>query len=125
MQLKCAVTYIDNITIFSPSMEQHIVDVEAVLERLNNVNLKINIKKCRFAMNQVKVLGHLVSSEGILPDPKKVEVIQNFQPPTNVTGVKRFLGVVNFFRRFIPNCSTIAEPLIKLTRGRNKTGSIV
>ena len=124
LQPQCAVAYIDDITVFSPNMATHFKDVEDVLASLNRVNLKVNIAKCKFAMAEVKVLGHIVYGSGIMPNPEKVKVIQNFEPPTTLTGVKSFLGVINFYRKFIPNCSTLAEPLIKLTRGRSKSQNI-
>ena len=71
--------------------------------------------------SKVKVLGHLVSKQGIRPDPKKVEVIQQLTPPKDVTGVKSFMGVINYFWKFIPRCSILAEPLLKLTRGRKNS----
>ena len=95
LQPRCAVVYIDDITIFSPSMDQHLVDLGKVFKRLASVNLKINLDKCNFVKSEVKVLGHLVSKQGIRPDPKKVETIQKLTPPTDVTGIKSFLGVVN------------------------------
>ena len=86
-----------------------------MFSKLKQVNLKVNLAKCEFAKSQVKVLGHIVSGRGIQPDEDKVTVIQNLPPPTDKTGVKSFLGVVNFYQRFIRDCSTLAEPLIFLT----------
>ena len=59
-----------------------------------------------------------MSKQGIRPDPKKVETIQGLAPPKDVTGVKSFMGVVNYFCKFIPQCSVLAEPLLLLTRGK-------
>lgn len=120
LQPKCAVVYIDDITIFSKSMDQHLIDVENVLKQLDKANLKVNIDKCSFVKSQVLVLGHIVSQHGILPNPEKIKAIEKLCPPQDITGVKSFLGVVNFYRRFIKNCSGISEPLIELTRGKKK-----
>ena len=103
LQPKCAFIYIDNITIFSPSMGQHLIDLGEVFSWLAKVNLKVNLDKCNFVKTEVKVLGHLVSKQGIRPDPKKVETIQGLAPPKEVTGVKSFMGVVNYFRKLYPN----------------------
>ena len=65
LQPRCAVVYIDDIAIFSPSLDQHLVDLGKVFERLTSVNLKINLDKCNFVKSEVKVLGHLVSKQGI------------------------------------------------------------
>ena len=112
LQPRCAVVYIDNITIFSPSLGQHLIDLSKIFKRLSEVNLKINLEKCSFVKSEVKVLGHLVSKQGIRPDPKKVEVIQQLTPHKDVTGVKSFVGVINYFRKFIPRCLILAEPLL-------------
>ena len=71
LQPRCAVVYIDDITIFSPSMDQHLVDLGEVFKRLDSVNLKINLDKCNFVKSEVKVLGHLVSKQGICPNQKE------------------------------------------------------
>ena len=75
LQPRCAVVYIDDITIFSPSIKQHLQDLREVFERLQKTNLKLNFEKCKFAFPKVKVLGHLVSQKGICPDLKKTEII--------------------------------------------------
>ena len=62
----------------------------------------------------------MVSKKGIQPDPKKMEAIQNLPAPKNVTGVKSFKGVINYFRKFIPNCSILTEPLLTLNRGKKR-----
>ena len=123
LQPKCAVVHIDDITIFSPNMKQHLADLESVFKRIQEANLKLNFDKCKFALPEVKVLGHMVSKKGICPDPKKTEIIQNLPAPKDVTGVKNFMGVINYFRKFIPNCSILAEPLLILTRGKKRLKS--
>ena len=125
LQPRCVVAYIDDIIVFSPNMATHFKDVEDVLASLNRMNLKVNIAKCKFAMAEVKLLGHIVNGSGIMPNPEKVKVIQNFEPPSTLTGVKSFLGVINFYCKFIPNCLTLAEPLIKLTCGCSKSQNII
>ena len=87
LQPRCAVVYIDNITIFSPSLGQHLIDLGEIFKRLFELNLKINLEKCSFVKPEIKVLGHLVSKQGIRPDPKKVKGIQQLTPPKDVTGV--------------------------------------
>ena len=122
LQPRCVVVYIDNITIFSNSLNEHLHDVDKLLAKLDGANLKVNLNKCSFCKEEVLVLGHIVSKEGISPNPKKVEAILESRRPASVTEVKSFLGVVNFYRKFIKNCSTVAEPLILLTRGNKKKG---
>ena len=102
LQPRCAVVYVDDITIFSPSLCQHLIDLGEVFKRLTAVNLKLDLEKSNFVKTEVKVLGHLVSKQGIRLDPKKVERIQKLEPPKDVTRVKSFLGVINYFKNFIP-----------------------
>ena len=102
------------------------IDVGNILQRLDLVNLKINLDKCHFAQDKIKILGHIINGSGIKPNPSKIEIIQNLNLPTSVTGVKSFLGVINFFWKFIPNCFTIAEPIVSLTcKNKNKDKKIV
>ena len=122
LQPRCVVVYIDDITIFSNSINKHLHDVDKLLAKLDGANLKVNLNKCSFCKKEVLVLGHIVSKEGISPNPKKVEAILESRRPASVTEVKSFLGVVNFYRKFIKNCSTVEEPLILLTRGNKKKG---
>ena len=99
LQPRCAVVYIDDITILSPFLKQHLQDLRDLFERLQNTNLKLNFEKCKFAFPKVKVLAHLVSQKGIRPDPKKTETIWNLPAPKDVTGVKSFMGVINYFKK--------------------------
>ena len=102
LQPCCAMVYINKTSIFSPSLMQHLIDLGEVFKRLTLVNLKLNLEKCNFVKTEVKSLGHFVLKQGIRPDLKKVESIQRFEPPKDVTGVKSFLGVTNYFKKFIP-----------------------
>ena len=97
--LRCAVVLIDDITIFSLSLGQHLVDLGKVFKQLATVNLKINLNRCNFVKYEVKLLGHLLLKQGICPVPKKVEIIQKLTPPTGVTSIKSFLGVVNYIQK--------------------------
>ena len=125
LQPKIAVVYIDDITIFSPTLEQHYEDVNHVLERLDVANLKVNVNKCAFACEEVVVLGFKVSKDGINPNPAKVQGINDLKPPTTVSGVKQILGMFNFYQKFIPNFATLADPIVELTRGKMKKYSEV
>ena len=96
LQPKIVLVYIDNITIFSPTLEQHYKDVNCVLERLDIANLKVNINKCALACEEVVVLGFKVSKDGINPNPAKVQGINDLKPPKNASGVKQILGMFDF-----------------------------
>ena len=88
--------YIDDITIFSPTLEQHYEDVSCILERLDVANLKVNVNKCSFAKEEVVVLGFKDSKHGINPNPAKFQGINDLGPPKNISGVKQILGMFNF-----------------------------
>ena len=125
LQPKIAVVYIDDITIFSPTLEQHLEDVNCVLERLGVANLKFNVSRCAFAREEVVVLGFKVLKARKNPYPVKVQKISDLQPPRDVSGVKQILVMFNFYRKFIPNFSTLAESIVESTRGKMKKYSEV
>ena len=109
--------YIDDLLIASPDEATHLEHVRLVLERLQQHGLVINPDKCVFGQSSVTFLGHTVSCDGILPMPEKVEAIRNFDLPTSRRQVRSFVGLINFYRRFIPNCSTLLQPLTDLLAG--------
>ena len=111
-----AMVYIDDIIIFSTSFEEHLEDLRAVLDRLWTAGLKIKPTKCEFARKKVKFLGHIVSANGIQPDPSNTEKVKNFKTPKTVKEVQQFLGLASYYRRFIKNFAHIAAPLSELTK---------
>ncbi|GFU04069.1 transposon Tf2-8 polyprotein [Trichonephila clavipes] len=78
--------------------------------------LKLNSKKCLFAAQEVKILGHLVSSNGVRPDPDKIKAVRNFPTPKNIHDIRSFLGLCSYFRRFIKGFCYLAEPLQSLLK---------
>lgn len=82
---------------------------------LEERGVKLNLTKCDFGRTEVKFLGHIVSEAGCTPDPKNLETISQQKPPKNVKEVRRFVGMCEFYRKFVPNCSKIATPLTSLT----------
>ena len=87
-----------------------------VLDRLREANLKLQPSKCHFARSSVNFLGFVVSSEGLLPDPSKLNAVETFPVPSSVKDVRSFLGLCNYYRRFIKDFAKIASPLNRLTR---------
>lgn len=110
--------YLDDIIVISKSFDEHVSLLSRVLEKLNNANLTINIEKCQFFRDKLRYLGYVVDSKGLRTDPDKVEAILNYPTPTCKKDVKRFLGTASWYRRFIPQFSTIAGPLNKLTSSK-------
>ena len=106
--------YQDDIIVFSKDWDEHIQRLLKVFQRLREANLWLGHKKCTLAKAFVTFLGHLVSEEGLRPDPRLLESIQEIQPPSSVTEVRSFLGLVGYYRRFIKGFFKIAAPLNKL-----------
>ena len=94
--------------------KDHDENLKNALQRARERNLKLNKEKVKLRMTEVPYIGHLLTSEGIKPDPKKVEAVQKMPQPTDVPSVKRFLGMVNYLSKFLPNISTITETLRQL-----------
>ena len=110
------VVYIDDILIYSDTWEEHLEAIDKVLQRLIQANLKIKLSKCEFARTQLQYLGHIINSQGIATDPKKVEAIRLWAPPKTVKELEQFLGTVNYYAKFIPNFSHLASPLFQLKK---------
>ena len=104
----CSVYNVDDIIVFSDTWEEHMEHHRKVFARLRRVGLKLHPGKCRFAR---AYLGHMVTSEGIGPNSEKVEAVQKFPVPTAVKGVRQFLELASYYRRFIPLFAKIAAPL--------------
>ena len=104
----------DDILVWGETVEQHDERLERVLLRAKENNIKFNRSKCKFRVNEVSYLGHLLTENGVKADPGKVLCIQNIETPNNVKSLQRFLGMVTYLSRFIPNFSQAAAPLREL-----------
>ena len=110
--------YMDDILVASPTAAEHKKDVQRVMEVLEQHGLVINREKCQFQKSQVEFLGHLVDKNGIRPLPAKVEAITKYPRPTTCSQLLSFLGMINFYRRFIRGAASILKPLTDATKGR-------
>ncbi|RVW94338.1 Transposon Ty3-I Gag-Pol polyprotein [Vitis vinifera] len=106
--------FMDDITVYGSSYEECLMHLEAVLHRCIEKDLVLNWEKCHFMVQKGIVLGHIISKNGIEVDKAKVELIVKLPPPTNVKGIRQFLGHVGFYRRFIKDFSKISKPLCEL-----------
>lgn len=112
---KTCYVYLDDIIIFSQSFDQHLKDIETVLRRLQAAGLKLKPSKCQFLKQEVKYLGHILSKNGVRPDPEKTRCVNEFPRPTTVKEVRQFLGLIGYYRRHIPEFAEKAKPLTALT----------
>ena len=115
LQWQICLCYIDDILVYSSTISEHLSRLETVLSRLENANLKLKPKKCHFFQSKVTFLGHVVSSDGISTDPAKVEKVLNCDAPTNVHELRSLVGFLSYYRRFIPQFTELAKPLIAMT----------
>ena len=108
--------YLDDILIYSPDVETHLKHLELIFQRLHEVDLKLKMEKCSFLKKHIQYLGHIVSGDGIKPVPEKLSAIQQMPRPYTPKEVKQFLGLVGYYRKFIPRYADIARPLNALIR---------
>jgi RNase H-like domain found in reverse transcriptase/Reverse transcriptase (RNA-dependent DNA polymerase)/Integrase zinc binding domain/Chromo (CHRromatin Organisation MOdifier) domain len=106
-----AMAYLDDVTIFSETLEEHVQHVASVLKRLKERGYRLRLSKCKFALPEVELLGFVVGKGQLKPSPKKVEVVRAWATPTNAHELRQFLGFCNFYRRFVHGYSKIAAPL--------------
>ena len=118
--LNFAFAYLDDIIIFSTTAEEHMRHIQIVIDRLKSAQLKLKKSKCAFFKKELYYLGHLLTTEGIKPQFEKVKAIHEMKPPSNPKGVREFLGMVGFYRKFINRFADAARPITKLTRKDSK-----
>ena len=110
-----AMGYLDDIIIFSKTEEEHLQHLEEIFIRLRKFGLKMKREKCSFFKKHIQYLGHLVSENGFKPLPEKLESIQKMPAPRTAKKVKQFLGLIGYYRKFVPHFADISRPLTKLT----------
>ena len=108
--------YLDDILIYSKTLQDHRSHVCQVLQRLREAGLQADIDKCEFHVQETRFFGLIVSTEGIQMDPQKIQTILDWAQPTSLRHVRSFLGFCNFYRRFIRDFSKLAKPLTGLTK---------
>ncbi|GBG62723.1 hypothetical protein CBR_g31740 [Chara braunii] len=106
--------YLDNILVYSQSLDEHVEHLSTVLERLRQAKYKANRDKCEFAWQELEYLGHYVTPQGIRPLADKIQAICVWPEPTSTTNVRLFNGLADYYQRFITGYSRIAAPMMRL-----------
>ena len=117
---KFVIVYLDDILIFSKTLENHMMHIRKVFEKLREEKLLINLKKCSFVKKELVYLGFVISVEGLKMDIEKVKAILEWPTPRSVTKVRSLHGLAIFYRKFIKGFSGICGPLTKIMRGDRK-----
>lgn len=110
------VLYLDDLLITGKTELDHLQKLQKVLQRLQQCGLRVKQSKCEFGKKQIEYLGHVLNSQGIHPSPDKVKAIKEAPAPTSVKELRAFLGLVNYYGRFMPNQSTVLAPLYRLLK---------
>lgn len=111
----CVVVYLDDILIYSNNQSQHTQHVQEVLKRIKDNNLFLKLSKCHFYVTTVTYIGIIITPEGVSMEKEKIKAVVDWKEPKKVKELQAFLGFANFYRRFVPEFSSIAKPLTKLT----------
>lgn len=114
--IKGTINFMDDIVVTGKDRKEHLENLRAVFDRLQKAGLKLNLKKCKFFQSQIKYVGHIIDKEGLKKDPAKTEAVVKMAHPVNQTETKAFIGMISYYGRFIPNLSSILDPLYKLLK---------
>ena len=98
LNLNWCIVYLDDVIVFSSTLEEHLETLEAVFKKLSDAGLKLKPSKCKFFQSSLTYLGHLISEEGIATDPSKIQAVKEWPVPESVSQVKSFLGFVGYYR---------------------------
>nr|XP_034195197.1 uncharacterized protein LOC117611373 [Osmia lignaria] len=112
--------FIDDIVVYASSLQEHETKVNRMMAKLREANLCLQPDKCQFLKKEVAYLGHIITEDGVKPDPAKVEAVQRFPIPKTVKNIRQFLGLCGYYRRFIKDFSKIAKPLSDLMKKEQK-----
>ena len=108
------ICYLDDILVMGKSKEEHLITLEEVLKRLQNYGLKVHLDKCQFLQQSVEYLGHTIDASGLHPTTAKIKAVVDAPTPKNLSELKSYLGLLNYYGRFLPNLSSLIQPLNQL-----------
>lgn len=112
--------YLDDIIIYSASLQEHVDKLRKIFDRLRETNLKVTLDKCEFLRKEVLYLGHTITKNGLMPNDDKIQAVINFPLPRTATEIKSFLGLVGYYRKFIKDFSKLTQPLTSCLKKKNK-----
>ena len=115
---RICLAYLDDVIVFSKKRANHIADLSAVLDRIRAAGLKLKPSKCALFREQVLYLGHLISVDGVSPDPEKLRVLREWPAPSKVREMQSFLGFINFYAEYLADATQLTAELYDLTSGR-------
>ena len=113
---KICFVYLDDIVVYGSTIEEHNKNLVTVLERLRQTGLRLQPDKCEYLRPELEYLGHVITENGVKPNPEKLSAVTNFKRPTKVSEVQSFLGLTGYYRKFIQDFSTKVKPLTELTK---------
>jgi len=113
---KFVLVFLDDILIYSPSMDSHLQHLELVLQTMRKHQLYLKESKCTFAKDRLEYLGHIISSTGVATDPSKISDMLKWPIPTSMTELRAFLGLTGYYRKFVQGYGTISKPLTQILK---------
>lgn len=116
---KFVIVFLDDILVYSRTLQEHIQHLTVVLEVLRSNQLYAKWSKCSFAQDHMEYLGHIISQEGVAIDPEKTYAMERWPQPTTITELRGFLGLTGYYRKFVKNYGIIAKPLTNLLKKKN------
>ena len=117
---KFCFVYIDDLIIYSKSLEEHTQHLNLVLQKLREVNLKVQLDKTNFLHKEVAFLGHVVSPDGIKPNPDKIRAVKEYPLPKTAKEIKQFIGLAGYYRKSIKDFAKVAHPITSKLKKGNK-----
>ena len=108
--------YLDDIVVYARTLTEHDEKCRRLFDRLRKAKLSLQPDKCEFLKKEVIYLGHIISKDGVKPNPEKVEAVRNFPRPRNIKNIRQFLGLTGYYRRFIDGYAGMAKPLTQLLK---------
>lgn len=112
--------YLDDIIVYSSSLQEHVDKLRKIFDRLRESNLKVTLDKCEFLRKEVLYLGHTITKNGLMPNNDKIKAVLNFPLPRTTTEIKSFLGLVGYYRKFIKDFAKLTQPLTSCLKKKNK-----